>query len=306
MIGITGATASGKSGAALALAAFLPVEIVCMDAMQVYRRMDIGTAKPTKEEQGIVPHHQLDIVSPGEPFSVAEYAEGASARISEIHARNHIPLLVGGTGLYLRALSYPLSFGGIKGNEEVRKRYAEYADLNGRLALHSLLAQRDPLSAARLSINDTHRVIRALEVLELTGIPFSAQVMPSPDDCPYTFYLYALSVPRASLYERIDRRVDSMIASGLVTEVEGLLKSGVSSAAQSMQGLGYKELIPVISGGSGLGEAILRIKQRTRNYAKRQLTWFGHDPRISWLDAETEPPAVRIMKDMVMMRNDKD
>jgi tRNA dimethylallyltransferase len=305
VIGIVGATASGKSSAAMALATHMPIEIVCMDSMQVFRNMDIGTAKPIKEDQQIVPHHMLDIVNPGEPFSVAEYAERAQICISAIHTREHLPVLAGGTGLYLRALSFPMSMGNVKGNEDIRKRYILYSGEHGRPALHALLAERDPVSAARLPVNDVHRIIRALEVLELTGVPFSAQKMPAADACPYKFHLYAPDVPREILYERIDHRVDDMITQGLAEEVELLLKAGVSPDAQSMQGLGYKELIPVIQRCTALVTAIDNIKRRTRNYAKRQITWFRRDARIQWLDPETESFTGRIIKEMETLRDDK-
>ncbi len=289
---VVGPTASGKTSAVLALAGRANVEIVCMDSMQVYVGMDIGTAKPTKLERAQLPHHMLDVASPKAPFSVTEYAERAHACIREIHARGRIPVLCGGTGLYLRALSLPLTFGGAPGDAAVRAKYQAYADTHGKPALHALLAERDPETAARLHENDVRRVVRALEVWEVTGVPFSAQKPPSAADSPYTFRLYGVDVPRETLRARIDARVDDMLQGGLLAEVAGLLASGVPEDAQSMQGLGYKELIPVVRGEAPLADAADLLKTRTKQYAKRQMTWFRADARIAWRARETITEAI--------------
>ncbi len=290
--GIVGATASGKTAASIALARAIGGEIVCMDSMQVYTGMDIGTAKPTPAEQNGVPHHMLNVVSPKTAFSVTEYAALARACLSDIAARGKKPVLVGGTGLYLRALSLPLDFGYTGSDEAIRRKYQAFADERGVDALHRLLAARDPVTAARLHPNDTRRVIRALEVYDLTGKPFSSQEMPGESDSPYDFSLFALDLPRERLYERIERRVDQMIADGLPAEVEALLASGVPETAQAMQGLGYKELIPVLRGEETLQSAVDTLKTRTRHYAKRQLTWFRADKRIKWIDGENAAEAI--------------
>lgn len=282
VFGIVGATASGKTALSIRLAQALQGEIVCMDSMQVYRRMDIGTAKPTAPERAAAPHHMLDVVDPEQDYSVSQYAADAKPFLERIAT----PILVGGTGLYLRALSLPLSFGYVKGDEVIRQKYHDFLTAQGKEALHALLSSRDEKTAARLHINDTRRVIRALEVFDITGKPFSAQEMPDEADSEYKFSLYAPDMPREVLYERINQRVDDMLAQGLLAEVEMLLKSGVPRDAQAMQGLGYKELIPVLDAQASLKDATELIKQRTRNYAKRQLTWFRADKRIRWLSLE--------------------
>ena len=283
LLGLVGPTASGKTALSMQLARRHDMEIVCMDSMQVYRGMDIGTAKPTLEEQRRLPHHMLDVADPREPYSVAEYREAAAQAIDGILKRGCLPVLVGGTGLYLRALSLPLSLGGTSRQDEVREKYEAVLQRDGKEALHALLANRDPETALRLHPNDTRRVIRALEVWEVTGVPFSRQQMPRVEDGPYDLRLFAMDLPRGELYQRIEERVDLMLKDGLIDEVESLLRHGVPPDAQAMQGLGYKELVPVLRGETPLEDAVVLLKQRTRNYAKRQLTWFNKDKRIRWL-----------------------
>ncbi len=279
VIGIVGPTASGKTALSLLAGKRLGGEILCMDSMQIYKGMDIGTAKPTREEQAVLPHHLHSFLEPTESFSVSQYAEKAR----EVIARVEVPILVGGTGMYLQSLSLPMDYGAVGGDEAIRKHYHEIADTQGAEALHQLLESVDPASAARLHPNDIRRVVRALEVYDLTGTPLSAQKMPGPEDSPYVFQLYALDLPREVLYSRVDQRVDQMMRDGLLDEVKRLKDSGVPEDAQSMQGLGYKELLPVLNGKTSLEEAVSLIKFRTRHYAKRQLTWFKRDERIQWL-----------------------
>ena len=279
VIGIVGPTASGKTALSLPVAKRLGGEIVCMDSMQIYRGMDIGTAKPTPEERALVPHHMLDFLAPDQEYSVSQYALDARKVIDQLA----VPILVGGTGMYLQSLSLPMDYGAVGGDEEIRRKYHEIADTQGPEALHDLLRQADPISAQRLHPNDVRRVVRALEVYETTGVPLSAQKMPGPEDAPYDFQLYAPDLTRDVLYARIDRRVDEMMAQGLLNEVRRLKESGVKPEAQSMQGLGYKELWPVLEGKAALADAVSLLKIRTRHYAKRQLTWFKRDPRIQWL-----------------------
>ena len=300
LIGILGPTASGKTAWSLALAQALPIEILCLDSMQIYRGMDIGTAKPTQLEQALVPHHMLDIRDANQDYSVAEYAQEAREVIAGIAARGRLPLIVGGTGLYLRALTLPLSLGSTPRDEGIRARYQALLDEKGPEHLHALLQAVDPVTAARLHVNDTRRVIRALEVQALTGQPFSAQRMPEGEASPYALLLYARDWPREQLYQRIEARVDAMLGQGLVAEVSRLMDGGLSDSAQSMQGLGYKELLPYLRGECGLDEASDKIKRRTRNYAKRQLTWFRNDSRISWLPADMEEDefVARVTRDL--------
>ena len=277
--GLVGPTASGKTALSLRLARELGGEILCMDSMQIYCGMDIGTAKPTAEERAAAPHHLLDIADPAQPFSVTEYTVRARPLLERLRA----PILVGGTGFYLRGLSQPMDYGYVPGNQTIRDRYEALAARDGVEAVHAALAAVDPASAARLHPNDLRRVVRALEVYELTGTRFSEQKIPDGADSPWRFVLFALDWPRETLYDRINARVDVMLEEGLLNEVKGLLDRGVPTGAQAMQGIGYKELIPVLTAGAALDEAVELIKRRSRNYAKRQLTWFRADERIHWL-----------------------
>ncbi len=277
--GLVGPTASGKTALSLRLVQAVRGEILCMDSMQIYRGMDIGTAKPTAEERAVAPHHLLDIADPAQPFSVTEYTALARPLLDSVAA----PILVGGTGFYLRGLSQPMDFGYVRGSQEIRDRYERMAAQEGVQAVHDRLRAADPASADRLHPNDLRRVIRALEVFELTGERFSEQKPPDPADAPWRFILFALDWPRETLYRRIDARVDVMLAQGLTDEVRRLLERGVPADAQAMQGIGYKELIPVLNGEMPLAEAADLIRLRSRHYAKRQLTWFRADPRIRWI-----------------------
>lgn len=282
---LAGPTASGKTAFSIKLAHEYGCEIVCMDSMQIYRRMNIGTAKPTLAEQDGVPHHMLDVAEPGEPFSVARYQEMAEEVIESIHKRGHRALLVGGTGLYLRALRHPMAMGAVQGNEELRRELETIAEqTDGREMIHEQLAKVDPTTAARLHVNDVRRAIRALEVYQLTGVPFSQQ--PVIEDEPrFRYRVAALNMEREILYQRIEKRVDEMIACGLVEEVRALLEEGVSPDAQAMRGLGYKELIPYIKGEIPLEQAVYEMKLGTRHYAKRQLTWMRREEDVCWVDA---------------------
>lgn len=284
VLGVVGPTASGKTALSLPLAQALHAEILCMDSMQIYRGMDVGTAKPTVQERALVPHHLLDLLSPQDAFSVTQYADAARPLLDALPC----PMLVGGTGLYLQALSLPMDFGTVGGDEKIREKYHALADTQGKGALHALLAARDPATAARLHENDVRRVVRALEVLDLTGVPLSRQSMPGPEASPYAFQLYAIAWPREALYARVDARVEAMLQNGLCEEVAALLRSGVTPEAQSMQGLGYKEMVPVLRGEATVRQAAELVKTRTRHYAKRQLTWFQRDARITWLPAQPD------------------
>ncbi|HHT15884.1 MAG TPA: tRNA (adenosine(37)-N6)-dimethylallyltransferase MiaA [Clostridiales bacterium] len=289
VLALCGATASGKTAVSFELAKILPLEIVSMDAMQVYRCMDIGTAKPTKEEQALIPHHMIDVVEPWDSYSVALYQRDARQKIDEILGRDKLPLLVGGTGMFLRALSMPLGYGGTGGDETIRRRYETYAAEHGNEALHGLLLQRDQKAAGKLHPNDVRRVVRALEVMDLTGQKFSDQKMPSYADGPYQILPFVLVWDRAVLYERINQRVDRMVESGLLDEVKNLLNMGVKEEHQSMQSIGYKEWLPYLRGESDFETQKELIKRRTRNYAKRQETWFKQDPRIIKLQGDAPP-----------------
>lgn len=282
---LTGPTASGKTALSIRLAKAHQCEIICMDSMQIYRGMDIGTAKPTRLEMDGVPHHMLNVAEPDQPFSVAQYQQMAEEAARGILQRGHRPLFVGGTGLYLRALRHPMAMGAVAGDEALRERLQAEADApGGREQLHQRLMQVDPATAKRLPVNDVRRVVRALEVYALTGRPFSRQ--PQEDaQPPFRYRVASLTMDRATLYDRIERRVDAMLAGGLVEEVRGLLDSGVPAGAQAMKGLGYKELIPYLQGERTLEEAVYELKKGTRHYAKRQLTWMRREEDVLWADS---------------------
>ena len=288
VIVIAGPTASGKSALGMVLAKELRGEIVCMDSMQVYRGMDIGTAKPTADERAKVQHHLVGIAEPGESYTVARYADDAKRVISEIICRDNVPMLVGGTGFYLRALTHGLHLGGVRSDPAVRERLKAVArDTEGKRTLHGMLRAVDPVSADKLHCNDVARVSRALEVYELTGIPMSNQQQPAFES-PFDFCILGTNMDRGLLYRRIDARVDAMMAGGLLDEVKSLLDRGVPIQTQAMQGIGYKELVPVLTAGRPLAEAVTEIKRNSRRYAKRQLTWFRRDAQMHWLDMEKE------------------
>lgn len=291
VLAVVGPTAAGKSALAMKVAGALCGEIVCMDSMQIYRGMDIGTAKPTKAEQAEIPHHMLDIVEPTEAFSVADYAEKAEPILHEIWTRGKLPVLVGGTGLYLRALLKGLSLGGAKSDAAVRDRLCAIAgEEGGRERLHAMLKKIDPPTAAKLHANDQRRVIRALEVFEVTGKPISAQDESMPER-PFAVCMLGATMAREKLYVRVERRVDEMISSGLLQEVQGLLRAGVPLCSQAMQGIGYKELASAKAGNAGLAEAVDTLKRNTRRYAKRQWTWFRAEEGVQWIDTLEETAA---------------
>ena len=282
---LAGPTASGKTALSLRLAQAYDCEIVCMDSMQIYRGMDIGTAKPTREEQALVQHHMVDMVDPEEGYSVARYQTEAEACIRAIHSRGHRALLVGGTGLYLRALRHPMAMGDTTGDATFRQEMEAIAETDGgRERLYAMLMKTDPKSAQTIHRNNVRRVIRALEVHHLTGVPFSEQPQIEAEP-PFRYRVASLTMDRETLYKRIEQRVDMMLEDGLVDEVRGLLERGVPATAQAMQGLGYKEIIPYIRGECALEEAVRTLKLGTRHYAKRQLTWMRREEDVCWVDS---------------------
>lgn len=282
---LSGPTASGKTALSIRLAKEHECEIVCMDSMQIYRGMNIGTAKPTREEMQGIPHHMLDVVEPDVSFSVAQYQEMAENVIREIHRRGKRALLVGGTGLYLRALRHPMAMGMVTGDEELRSRLEKEAEqTDGRYKLHQQLQSVDSDTANRLHANDVRRVVRALEVYYLTGIPFSKQPQVEAEP-PFQYRVASLTMDREILYQRIEQRVDAMVAAGLIDEVRTLLDRGVPPNAQALKGLGYKEMIPYLHGECTLEKAIYELKLGTRHYAKRQLTWMRREEDVCWVDS---------------------
>lgn len=285
---LVGPTAVGKTRYSLEIAETFQCEILSGDSMQVYRGMDIGTAKATPEERKRIPHHMIDIVDPDEPFSVSEFQRMARAKIAEIHERGKLPFLVGGTGLYVEAVCYDFSFGGTGENRAFREAMKQKALAEGTAALHRQLAEVDPESAKRIHPNDLRRIIRALEVYEQTGVPLSQTFRKGEKKSPYELCVIGLHMEREKLYRRIEERVDRMIEAGLVQEVERLLAQGVPEDAISMQGLGYKEIIPYLRGEQTLEEAVAILKRNTRRFAKRQWSWFRRMPDIIWIDVGNE------------------
>ena len=287
LIVIAGPTASGKTGLSIRMAKQLDGEIISADSMQVYRRMDIGTAKVTKEEMQGVPHHLIDVVEPTEEWNVMRFKQMAEDAIRDISARGRQPIICGGTGFYLRALLYDTEFAEEPGQEELRAQLEERMQKEGPEALYRELQTVDPLSAEKIHPNNEKRVIRALEYYQLHGQPISGhnEEMRGKGS-PYDLTYLAIQWDRAKLYERIDRRVDRMIEQGLVEEVQSLLGEGVRPGMTSMQGLGYKEIIPYLQGELSLEEAVRILKRDTRHFAKRQLTWFRAEKDIQWIDGD--------------------
>lgn len=279
-----GPTATGKTGISLEVAEKLGCEIISADSMLVYRGMDIGTAKPTPEEMRRVPHHLIDVADPGQGFNVALYSRLANGVLEGIGERGKLPLLVGGTGLYFKAVVDGYNFTEAGTDPELRARLEREVSTLGRAVLHQRLERIDPRTASRLHENDVKRIIRALEVYYLTGNTLSGSA--GREESPrFRLAAYGLTMDRDKLYSRIEARIDKMIADGLVDEVRGLLSRGCQPELTSMQGLGYKEIILHLKGELTLDQAIDLIKRNTRRFAKRQITWFRRDPRIRWIDA---------------------
>lgn len=284
---ILGPTAVGKTELSLRIATGIGGEIVSVDSRQIYCQMDIGTAKPTSEQLDVVPHHMIDCVMPDQPFSVADYQKGADEAISQIRHRGNVPVLVGGSGMYFRAVVDGL-FDGPEAAPEFRQKLRQEARESGVQHLHDRLKIIDPKAADNIHHNDLIRIIRALEVYEKSGKRISELQQQWKNSEPrYKFLAFGLIRPREELYRRIEARVDQMIAQGLVDEARSLLK--YSRELPMMNCLGYKELFAFLDGQYDLDEAIRLIKQNTRRFAKRQLTWFRKDKRIRWIDLSICP-----------------
>ena len=280
---IAGPTASGKSALALDLAEQLNGEIICVDSLTVYRGLAIGSAKPTAEQQQRVPHHLLDIREPTDPFTASDFRTAAAAAIHEIAGRGKRPILAGGTGLYLRSLLRGLNKA--PGEDPVlREALRERLEREGGAVLLAALAKVDPDTAQRLHPNNRNRIIRALEVFQTSGIPLAQfQAEHGFADSPYHALQFCLDLPRPKLYQRIDERVDAMLAAGLVAEVQGLLQSGVPADCKPLQAIGYKEVVAYLQGNYDQTEMTRLIKRNTRHFAKRQLTWFRAEPEMQWV-----------------------
>ena len=282
---ICGATASGKTALSLACAKAFNGEIISADSMLVYKGLDIGTAKPSMEERGGVPHHLIDVVSPLESFSVSDYEAVALPIVERLLSEGKMPIICGGTGFYINSILYKSQFGNVGANEELRAKYEDLAKEHGNEYVHAILKQKDPESAKKLHPNDLKRVIRALEIFDVTGKAKSEQ-----QDAPmprFDFASVSIEYPRDKLYNRINLRVDQMFECGLMDEVQGLLNDGVTEEMQCMQGIGYKEVAEGIRLGWMEEEIKELIKKNTRNYAKRQQTFFKRMQNHTFLTPET-------------------
>ena len=281
LIVLTGPTAVGKTALSIRLAKALDGEIISADSMQVYRGMDIGSAKVTKKEMDGVRHHLIDVLEPEEDFNVAAFQRMAKEALEEIYSRGKLPIVAGGTGFY------DIDFRDDTGEGPIRKELEKLAVEKGAEYLHSLLQQADPQSADQIHPNNIKRVVRALEYFRQTGEPFSLHNQRERERCsPYHFLYYVICSDRKNLYERIDRRVDAMMADGLLGEVQALKKRGVKRGMTSMQGLGYKEILDYLDGTCSLEEAVYVLKRDTRHFAKRQITWFRREREVRWLKLE--------------------
>ena len=289
---LVGPTAVGKTAASIGLAKALNGEIISGDSMQIFKGLDIGTAKISQSEMDGVVHHLIDIKEPWESFSAAEFKRLADEAIADIHSRGKLPIIVGGTGFYINSVLYEYHFGEAETDEAYRAQLQQYLELHGNEALWQLLLEKDPVSAERLHSNDTKRVMRALEVLHVTGISASErQNTVDRQTMRYDAVYIALNLPREILYQRINHRVEQMMAEGLEQEVRNALAQGVPQDALSMTSLGYRQMIQYFNGEISLERAVELIQRDTRHFAKRQLTWFRHDPNIQWVDKDGKTDA---------------
>lgn len=283
---LTGPTAVGKTELSIALAKEIDGEIISADSMQVYRHMDIGSAKIMQEEMQGVPHYLVDCLEPSEEFNIYVFQQMAKEAMQQIYAHGHIPVIVGGTGFYIQSLLYDIRFEAEE-NATVRRKYEELLSQRGAEYLHSLLKEIDPDSAEKIHANNAKRVIRALEFYELNHYPISEHNEEQRQkESPYDFRYFVLTDERQKLYDRIELRVEKMLEAGLVDEVKRLKEMGCHRDMVSMQGLGYKEILDYLDGTISLSEAVYRIKRDTRHFAKRQLTWFRREKDVIWVDKQ--------------------
>ncbi|OWZ83119.1 tRNA (adenosine(37)-N6)-dimethylallyltransferase MiaA [Natranaerobius trueperi] len=285
LLAIIGPTAVGKTAISLEVAKKIPinVEIISADSMQLYKQMDIGTAKPSTSDQQEITHHFIDSIDPSEDYSVGRYQEEAKQVIKDIYHRGNLPVVVGGTGLYVNALLYDYSLNALPKSSSYREELLERAKIQGLQALYNDLQNKDPEAAEKIHPNDKQRIIRALEVFYQTGEPISKRQQRKYSS-PYNLLFFGLFMDRPLLYERIEKRVDKMIEQGLLGEVKSLLENGYTLELTAMKGLGYKEIGKYLQGEYTFDEAINILKKDTKRFAKRQLTWFRRDPNIKWYD----------------------
>jgi len=284
---VTGPTATGKTSLGIKLANMFNGEIISADSMQIYKEMNIGTAKPTKEEQSAVKHHLIDFIDPKDEYSVQEYVKSADSIIENLFKNNKMPIIVGGTGLYIKSLIYPYSFCNAPKNEEIRQKYNEILLKYGKEKLYTILQEKDPESCKNIHMNDTKRVIRALEIYDITGK--AKTNLNKPELKPkYKAITIALNMPREILYERINLRVEKMFEEGLVEEINNLIKNGVTFKMQSMQAIGYKEFYDYFNNNCELNIVKELIAKNSRNYAKRQITFIKGLKDVVWFNPLTE------------------
>lgn len=282
---IVGPTAVGKTALSVELAKKFNGEIISGDSLQIYKKLDIGTAKISTSEMSGIPHHLIDVIEPTDNYSVADFQKAGRQLITEITERGHLPIIAGGTGLYIQSLLYDYQLGAKEEVVfEVRKKYEELAEKIGKKQLWEYLKEKDPLAAEKIHWNNQRKVIRALEVFEVTG--YSIMTPKEKPQCLYEYCMIGLDTDRKLLYQRIDQRVDQMIAAGLVDEARFVYSLG---EIQASQGIGYKELYPYFKGEITLEEAVEQIKQNSRRYAKRQLTWFRNRLKAQWFDLLKQP-----------------
>lgn len=287
LIVLTGPTAVGKTKLSISLAKAVGGEIISADSMQVYKYMDIGSAKIRPEEMQGVPHHLVDVLKPEEEFHIVRFQEMAKKAMNEIYAKGRIPILVGGTGFYIQAITREIDFTEAVQEDGYRRELEELAKREGAEALHKMLEKADPVSAKEIHANNVKRVIRALEFYHQNGMPISTHNQEQKEHkSPYNLAYFVLNAPRELLYERIDQRVDEMLKSGLLDEIESLKARGYYRGMVSMQGLGYKEMLAYLDGEYPLEEAVRILKRDTRHFAKRQLTWFRREQEVIWVNKD--------------------
>lgn len=306
LIVLTGPTAVGKTALSIKLAKNLGGEIISADSMQVYKHMDIGSAKIMPEEMEGIPHYLVDVLEPSEEFHIAKFQEMAKAAMTEIYGRGHIPIIVGGTGFYIQSITRDIDFTENDGDMTYRHELEAFAKVHGGEELHKRLQEVDPKAAMEIHANNVKRVIRALEYYHQTGKPISKHNEEQKQkESPYNLHYFVLNDIRSCLYERIEKRIDLMMEAGLIEEVKKLKEMGYTRDMVSMQGLGYKEILAYLDGDYTLEEAIYILKRDTRHFAKRQLTWFKREQDVIWIDKnEFDYDDEKILKYMVEKCNE--
>ena len=300
LIVLTGPTAVGKTALSISLAKAIGGEIISADSMQVYKYMDIGTAKIRPEEMEGIPHHLIDVLDPKVAFNVAMFKDMAKQAVEEIYSRGHIPIIVGGTGFYIQALLYDIDFSEEDSDQELRNELEALANEKGSEYLHSLLQEVDPESADQIHHHNVKRVIRAIEYFRMHGEKISVHnERERMKKSPYQFLYFVLTHDRQILYDRIEKRIDQMMEEGLLAEVDKLLKMGYDPELVSMQGLGYKEFVPYFKGECTLDESVYVLKRDTRHFAKRQLTWFRRECDVRWLDKNKIASEAEILNEIL-------